>query len=96
VNIYPGQIDHILSTVDGIGSEYQIRLDRREDGRDFMSVTVERDQGVDSSHDIELGGKIAEKIKKQILVRANMELVPYGSLPRSERKSQRVFDNRDQ
>ena len=96
VNIYPGQIDHILSGIDGIGSEYQIKLDRKEDGRDFMTVLVERDQGVDSSHNPELAKGIGEKIKKQIFVSANVEPVPYGSLPRSERKSQRVFDSRGQ
>jgi len=29
------------------------------------------------------------------MVSADVELVEYGSLPRSERKSKRVFDNRD-
>jgi phenylacetate-coenzyme A ligase PaaK-like adenylate-forming protein len=43
-----------------------------------------------------LTSQIGEEIKKQILVSAKLELVDYGALPRSERKSQRVFDNRDQ
>ena len=38
---------------------------------------------------------VIEQIKKEILVSGNVELVDYGSLPRSERKSKRVFDNRD-
>jgi phenylacetate-CoA ligase len=96
VNIYPGQIDHVLSGIDGIGSEFQIILARGEDGRDYMTLKVERGQGVDTSHDPELTRKIGEEIKKQILVSANVELMEYGSLPRSERKSRRVFDNRDE
>ena len=60
-----------------------------------MALRVERDQGLDSSHDQELMKKIGEEIKKQILVSANVELMEYGSLPRSEKKSKRVFDNRD-
>jgi phenylacetate-CoA ligase len=36
VNIYPGQVDHVLSGIDAIGSEYQIIVDRKEDGRDYM------------------------------------------------------------
>lgn len=95
VNIYPGQIDHVLSGIDGIGSEFQILLDRKEDGRDYMTCKVECESGVDPSQASEFGKKISTEIKKQILVSANIELVPYGSLPRSERKSKRVFDNRD-
>jgi phenylacetate-CoA ligase len=95
VNIYPGQVDHILSAMPGIGSEYQIILDRKEDGKDYMAVKVERDQEGDRAKDAELMKAIAGEIKKQILVSAAVEIVDYGALPRSERKSKRVFDNRD-
>ncbi|MBW2615915.1 MAG: phenylacetate--CoA ligase [Deltaproteobacteria bacterium] len=95
VNIYPGQIDHALSGIEGIGSEYQIILDRKEDGKDYMTLKVERHQGVDSGRDEELSGQIGKEIKKQVLVSASVEIVEYGALPRSERKSKRVFDNRD-
>ncbi|MEE9610328.1 MAG: phenylacetate--CoA ligase [Desulfatiglandales bacterium] len=95
VNVYPGQIDHVLSGIGGIGSEYQIILHRKKDGRDYMTLKVERDQDTGSSQDSELTKKIADEIKKQIMVSAGIELVEYGSLPRSERKSKRVFDNRD-
>ncbi len=95
VNIYPGQVDHVLSGIEGIGSEYQIILDRAEDGKDYMTIKVERDQGVEPSMDKSLGDKIAAEIKKQIMVSASVEIVDYGSLPRSERKSKRVFDNRE-
>jgi phenylacetate-CoA ligase len=95
VNIYPGQIDHVLSGVAGIGSEYQIHLGRMEDGRDIMTLKVERAQDGDSSGDAALGRHIGGEIKNQILVSANIEIAEYGTLPRSERKSQRVFDNRE-
>ncbi|NWF91307.1 MAG: phenylacetate--CoA ligase [Syntrophaceae bacterium] len=94
VNIYPGQIDHVLSNTEGVGSEYQILLDRKEDGRDYMTVRVERSEGADPARDQALASRIEEEIKKQILVSARVEIVNYGTLPRSERKSKRVFDNR--
>jgi phenylacetate-CoA ligase len=94
VNIYPGQIDHILSSIDEIGSEYQILLDREADGKDYMLLKVERGRGINGSRDQELGRRIESAIKKQILVSAKVEIAGYGSLPRSERKSKRVFDNR--
>jgi phenylacetate-CoA ligase len=94
VNIYPGQIDHILSKIEGIGSEYQIVLDREADGKDYMLLRAERGQGSDGSRDQELGRRIENAIKKQILVSAKVEIAGYGTLPRTDRKSKRVFDNR--
>jgi phenylacetate-CoA ligase len=94
VNIYPGQIDHILSNVKGVGSEYQIHLDRKEDGKDYMTIKVERTEGGNPAEDPTLTRSIEEEIKKQILVSGKVAIVNYGALPRSERKSKRVFDNR--
>jgi len=94
VNIYPGQIDHILSNIKGVGSEYQIHLDQKEDGKDYMTIKAERTEGGPPTEDPTLARSIEEEIKKQILVSGKVEIVDYGTLPRSERKSKRVFDNR--
>ncbi|HSB05935.1 MAG TPA: phenylacetate--CoA ligase [Thermodesulfobacteriota bacterium] len=94
VNIYPGQIDHILSNMPGVGTEYQIHLDRKEDGKDYMTIKAERCEGGDAAGDPSVASAFEEEIKKQILVSGKVEIVPYGTLPRSERKSRRVFDNR--
>ena len=94
VNIYPGQIDHVLSQIPGVGSEYQIRLFRREDGRDVMLLRVERTTDDSPDADRQLIELITAEVRQQILVRTHVELVEYGSLPRTERKSKRVFDNR--
>ncbi len=94
VNIYPGQIDHVLSSFPEVASEYQVILDRRADGRDYMTIKVERGEGEDPKGDPSLVQRIEEAIKKAILVSGKVEVVDYASLPRSERKSKRVFDNR--
>ncbi|RLB17230.1 MAG: phenylacetate--CoA ligase family protein, partial [Deltaproteobacteria bacterium] len=64
-------------------------------GKDYMTIKVERDHRVDKNKDLELQKRIGEEIKKQIMVSAKVEIVDYASLPRSERKSKRVFDNRE-
>ncbi|HIJ20975.1 MAG TPA: phenylacetate--CoA ligase family protein, partial [Deltaproteobacteria bacterium] len=46
--------------------------------------------------DAELVKRIKSGVKKQIMVSVDVELLKYGSLPRSERKSKRVFDNREE
>jgi phenylacetate-CoA ligase len=95
VNIYPGQIDHILSNTKGLGSEYQLHFDRKTDGKDYMTVKVERAQGGDPGLDAEVAASEETEIKKQVLVSGKVEIVDYGTLARSERKTKRVFDNRE-
>ncbi len=94
VNIYPSSIDTILSAVPGIGSEYQIHLNRDQAGRDHLRLTVERAEGVAADRGPELSHEVTHQIKKQLLVSVELELVDYAGLPRSEKKSQRVYDNR--
>ncbi len=94
VNIYPGQIDQALSSIPGIGSEYQVILERREDGKDYMTLRAERQQEIDASENPQIGKRISIEIKKQIMVSCDVDVCEYGELPRSERKSKRIFDNR--
>jgi phenylacetate-CoA ligase len=95
VNIYPSQIDHVLSHVKGIGSEFQIHLKQRESGRDMMVIKVEREAGESRTSDGHLAEQVMTEIRHKILVRCQVEIVDYGSLPRTERKSRRVFDHRN-
>jgi phenylacetate-CoA ligase len=94
VNLYPAQLDHILSEIPEVGSEYQIHLSRETDGKETLLVRLERAGGEDAVRDMDLAKKIEARIKQQVLVSARIELVDYGKLPRSERKSKRVFDSR--
>ncbi|MCJ7798014.1 MAG: phenylacetate--CoA ligase family protein, partial [Thermoleophilia bacterium] len=67
----------------------------RDAGKDFMRVLVERDAGADPAADSVAASGIRDRIKKEIMVSADVELVDYASLPRSERKSKRVYDQRE-
>jgi phenylacetate-CoA ligase len=94
VNIYPGQIDDLLSQEDKVGSEYQVVLSRGG-GQDHMTIRVERSEAASLSEEEAIAVKLEEAVRRHILVRAKVELVDYGTLPRTERKSKRVFDKRD-
>ncbi|MBN2427747.1 MAG: ATP-binding cassette domain-containing protein [Deltaproteobacteria bacterium] len=97
VNIYPSSIDDIVSHVPGLGSEYQVHLSRDEEsGRDAMEVVVEKGKGVEKGRIPEITAELSHQIKKQLLVSTAIKVVDYGDLPRSERKSQRIFDKRIQ
>ena len=94
VNIYPGQVDQVLSAIADAGCEYQVHLDRKEDGKDYMTIRLECNEGFERARMPHLAQTVSAEIKNKIMVSANVEVVPYGSLPRSERKSKRFFDNR--
>jgi phenylacetate-CoA ligase len=94
VNIYPGQIDEILSAIPDVGCEYQVHVDRKTDGRDYMTVCLECCEGFDPVLKPELAANVQTAIKKTIMVSCDVDVVEYCTLPRSERKSQRFFDHR--
>lgn len=94
VNIYPGQIDEILDRIDGLGSEFQVVLDRGADGRDHMTIRVERAEDAAPTADAGLCKAIVSGVKHSMMVSCEVDLLPYGELPRSERKTRRMFDNR--
>lgn len=95
VNIYPSSIDTLLSTIPGLGSEFQVHLARdQESGRDQMQLKIERGQGVEAGRNADLHHETIHQFKKQLMVTPEVTIVAYGELPRSERKSQRIFDNR--
>ena len=91
VNIYPGQVDSILKDIHGLSSEYQIIIDHQE-GKDNMTLRVEK---LPESHPEELSHRVADGFKKKIGIKVDVEIVNIGELPRSEKKSKRVFDYRD-
>ncbi|TVQ99586.1 MAG: phenylacetate--CoA ligase family protein [Desulfovibrionales bacterium] len=95
VNIYPGQIDDVLSRIPGLGSEYQIHLRHQDDGRDIMTLKVERGPNVDAAADKDLAMAVAGEIRRKIMVRSQVDILDHASLPRTERKSKRVFDHRE-
>jgi len=87
VAVYPAQIDTVLSQVEGLGSEYQVLLSR-EGGRDRFLVRVEAD--------VEQGllERVSEALRAGLSVRPDVEIMPLGALPRTERKTKRVLDER--
>ena len=94
VNIYPGQIDEVLSAVSDAGCEYQVHIDRKDDGKDYMTIRLECCENFDPTRKRELAAAVQDEIKKKIMVSCDVDIVDYCFLPRSERKSKRFFDNR--
>ncbi len=90
VLVFPGQIDAALKETPGASSEYQVIL-TRQDGKDCIRIRVEGEPGADPAA---AGTACRHNIKRVIGILADIEVVPQGSLPRSEKKTKRVFDRR--
>lgn len=91
VNVYPGQIEDVIKMTPGLSSEYQIIV-QREAGKDQVLIRVEEDPVNPSPNAVK---RFKHLIKNVINIIAEVELVPYQGLPRSEKKSKRVFDYRN-
>jgi phenylacetate-CoA ligase len=90
VNIYPGQIEDVLKKVDGASSEYQIQLDRTG-SKDSMILSVE----IEETHNqTEVEEHIKHYFKTKIGILIHVQGKRIGELPRSEKKTKRVIDNR--
>jgi phenylacetate-CoA ligase len=93
VNMFPSQFEEILGMLDGVSSEYKIDIGHDDEkNKDIIMITVEAEGRINFD-------KTAETIRKLVKSRMNVTpkvvVVAIGTLPRSEKKTQRVFDHRD-
>lgn len=90
VNVFPKQIEEVLALYPQLSSEYQIRLSHLE-GRDTMRIYVETDGTQDWA---DLSEEVAHEVKNKIGFTPMVKIVELGVLPRSEKKTKRVIDER--
>ena len=91
VNIFPGQIDGLLKELDGASSEYQVFVDHA-DGKDQMTVFVET--ALINKEKISFESCLKDLFKTRVGVSIIPKAVAIGELPRSEKKTTRIFDYR--
>jgi len=89
--IYPSRVDELLATIDGVSSEYQIMIDHLN-GKDILTLFFETKAAGDAAHNLEKA--VEHEFKERIGLLPKAKAVAMGELPRSEKKSTRVFDNR--
>ncbi len=90
VNIYPGQIDELLKDIQGVSSEYNVLI-TNENGKDvvYLNFEVEKGASIDA-----LEKEVAYQFKSRIGISIYAQGGRIGSLPRSEKKSVRITDER--
>ena len=90
-NMFPAQIEEVIAFTDGASSEYQVMIEAI-DGRDVLTVLFETP----------LEGEDKEKCEQELalLFKAKIGCTPeakgvsMGELPRSVKKTKRIFDSR--
>jgi len=92
VNMFPSQVEEILGQVDGVSSEYKIDIAHDDIvNRDIIMLTVEAEGRVEFSRTAET---IKQLFKSRMNVTPRVAVVSLNTLPRSEKKTKRVFDHR--
>jgi phenylacetate-CoA ligase len=90
--IYPSKVDVFLAGVKDASSEYQIMIDHLN-GRDQMTLFFETKVKAGDERQA-LEKEVEQGFKKDIGILAKIRAVSIGELPRSEKKTTRIFDNR--
>lgn len=90
VNVFPKQIEEVLQSFPELSSEYQIHISHLE-GRDTMRIYVETTGEYDF---LDVAERVAHEVKSRIGFTPLVKVVELGVLPRSEKKTKRVFDER--
>ncbi len=90
VNVFPAQIEEILKEFPELSSEYQIRISHLE-GKDTLRIYVETNGTVDF---LKLASDVSKRVKERIGFTPLVKVVEIGVLPRSEKKTKRVIDER--
>ena len=94
VNLFPSQVEDLLGRVDGVSSEYKIDVAHDDEkNRDIILLTVEAEGRVSFDRTAE---KIKALFKSVLSVTPKVVVVSLGTLPRSEKKTKRVFDHREE
>lgn len=89
--IFPSTIEEVLKDVPGITCEYKAEVDHIN-GRDQLTLFVEAEGGTDRS---EVALNVAFHFKELNKMTPIVKVVGEEELPRSTKKTQRIFDNRD-
>jgi len=92
IGLYPSNIEKIIASHAESNGQFQIILS----GIDDMLVKLEVNNATwnDSIAVANLKSALAQEIKRQTLLRTDIEVVASGNLPRSDGKAKRIIDLR--
>ncbi|MDO8784590.1 MAG: AMP-binding protein [Syntrophales bacterium] len=93
VTLFPSAIEDVVRGIDEIGDEFQIVITTEKD-MDQFTIVAEPKPSIPKEDYPKVQNKIINEIAAKLELRPNVDLKPYGTLPRTEFKAKRVKDLR--
>lgn len=90
-NMFPAQVEEVIKITDGASSEYQVMIENIS-GKDILTVLFETPLEGEAKERCE--EELAMIFKAKLGCTPDAKGVPMGELPRSEKKTKRIFDSR--
>lgn len=87
LKIYPNNVEEMLHSIRGVGSEYQI-IKPMEDSSDPLKLVVEKDKNMNVE---DLASIIGGEFKKRFNHRPIVEILDFGKMPRTPGKVKRIL-----
>lgn len=94
-NVYPSAIEDTLRAIDGFGGEFRVIVSRRETMDELLIRAEFAASHAEPVKQDALKRAMRERLRARLGIHPVIELVPEGTLPRSEFKARRVIDDRD-
>jgi len=91
VNLYPSNVEHLLLSVPEVAPHYQLVVERPGA---MDEVTVQCEPASAEVDPAALRATVAKILHDHVGIRIDVEVLPAGSVPRSEGKAVRVVDRR--
>jgi len=96
INVFPTAVGNTLSHFsDCLSGEFLIIVDHAPPHQ-YLRIQVELAQGLDMVQAADVPQRIIQALREQLNFRSKPELVPYGTLPRTEQKAHRVLKTYEQ
>ena len=96
VNVFPTAVGNTLAHLSNqLSGEFQILVDHPPPHQ-YLRVRVELAQNLTPAQVGDVPQRISQALREQLSFRAEPELVPYGTLPRTEQKARRVIKTYEQ
>lgn len=90
-NMFPAQVEEVIRITEGTSSEYQVMIENIS-GKDILTVLFETPLEGEAKTRCE--EELAMIFKAKLGCTPDAKGVPMGELPRSEKKTKRIFDSR--
>jgi phenylacetate-CoA ligase len=99
INVFPSQIQDVISRIPQVGEHFQLILDRNKHMLDELTVEVELENNAFTGDLKDLKAvqdHVQHELKAVLNIRTNVELLEKGSIERTAGKAKRIIDRRTQ